>query len=48
LKIGYCQVELKRPGPAREALNRVVQEFPDSQAAADAQARLARMGGPGG
>ncbi len=48
LKVGYCQVELKRPGPAREALTRVVQEFPDSQAAAEAQARLSRMGGPGG
>jgi len=48
LKIGYCQVELKRPGPAREALTRVVQEYPDSQAATEAQARLARMGGPGG
>lgn len=48
LKVGYCQVELKRPGPARTALARVIQEFPDSQAAAEAQARLARMGNPGG
>ncbi len=48
LKIGYCQAELKKPGPAREALARVIQEFPDSQAAAEAQARLARMGNPGG
>jgi len=48
LKVGYCQAELDRPGPARTALNRVVQEFPDTQAAAEAQARLARMGGAGG
>ncbi|MGH8243048.1 MAG: tol-pal system protein YbgF, partial [Steroidobacteraceae bacterium] len=48
LKVGYCQAELQRPGPARTALNRVVQEFPNSQAAAEAQARLARMGGAGG
>lgn len=48
LKIGYCQVELKQPGPARATLTRVVQEYPDSQAASEAQARLARMGGPGG
>ena len=48
LKVGYCQAELQRPGPARTALTRVVQEFPNSQAAAEAQARLARMGGAGG
>ncbi len=47
LKVGYCQAELQRPGPARTALTRVVQEFPNSQAAAEAQARLARMGGAG-
>jgi tol-pal system protein YbgF len=48
LKVGYCQVELQRPGPARATLTRVVQEFPDSQAAAEAQSRLARMGNPPG
>jgi tol-pal system protein YbgF len=48
LKVGYCQAELKRPGPARTALARVIQEFPDSQAAAEAKARLDRMGNPGG
>jgi tol-pal system protein YbgF len=48
LKVGYCQAELKRLGPARTALARVIQEFPDSQAAAEAQARLARMGNSGG
>ena len=48
LKVGYCQAELKRPGPARAALARVIQEFPDSQAAAEAKARLDRMGNAGG
>lgn len=48
LKVGYCQAELKRPGPARTALARVIQEFPDSQAAAEAKARLDRLGNPGG
>jgi tol-pal system protein YbgF len=45
LKVGYCQVELQRPGPARAALSRVVQEFPETQAAAEARARLERLGG---
>jgi tol-pal system protein YbgF len=48
LKVGYCQAELKRTGPARTALARVIQEFPDTQAAAEAKARLDRMGNPGG
>ena len=48
LKVGYCQAELQRPGPARAALARVIQEFPDSQAAAEAKARLDRMGNAGG
>jgi tol-pal system protein YbgF len=48
LKVGYCEAELKRPGPARAALARVIQEFPDSQAAAEAKARLDRMGNAGG
>lgn len=48
LKIGYCQAELKRPGPARAALARVIDEFPDTQAAADAKARLDRLGNPDG
>jgi tol-pal system protein YbgF len=48
LKVGFCQAELKRPGPARTALARVVQEFPDSPAAAEAKARLERIGNGGG
>jgi TolA-binding protein len=48
LKVGYCEAELKRPGPARTALARVIQEFPDSQAATEAKARLDRLGNPGG
>jgi tol-pal system protein YbgF len=48
LKVGYCQAELKRPGPARTALTRVIQEFPDTPAAAEAKARLDRMGDAGG
>jgi len=48
LKVGFCQAELKRPGPARTALARVVQEFPDTPAAAEAKARLERIGNDGG
>lgn len=43
LKAGYCQYELQRYGPARTALTRLVQEYPDSPAAAEAKARLERM-----
>jgi tol-pal system protein YbgF len=43
LKGGYCQYELQRYGPARTALTRLVQEYPDSPAAAEAKARLERM-----
>ncbi len=48
LKVGYCQYELKQPGPARATLTRVVQEFPDTPAAAEAKARLDRLGPEGG
>jgi tol-pal system protein YbgF len=48
LKVGYCQAELKRTGLARATLARVVQEFPDTQAAAEAKARLERIGNDGG
>ena len=48
LKVGFCQAELKRPGPARTALTRVVQEFPDTPAAAEAKTRLERIGNDGG
>jgi tol-pal system protein YbgF len=48
LKVGFCQAELKHPGPARTALARVVQEFPDTPAAAEAKARLERIGNDGG
>jgi tol-pal system protein YbgF len=44
LKAGYCQDELNRPSAARAALTRVVQEFPDTPAAAEARARLERIG----
>ncbi len=37
LKVGYCQFELKQPEAARATLNRVVQEFPDTPAAVEAQ-----------
>ena len=43
LKAGYCQYELQRYGPARTTLTRLVQEYPDSPAAAEAKARLERM-----
>jgi tol-pal system protein YbgF len=43
LKTGYCQYELQRYGPARTALTRLVQEYPDSPAAAEAKVRLERM-----
>jgi tol-pal system protein YbgF len=48
LKVGYCQAELKRPGAARTALARVIEEFPDSPAATEAKARLDRLGNAGG
>jgi tol-pal system protein YbgF len=47
LKAGYCQYELQRYGPARTALTRLVQEYPDSAAAAEARARLERMNAEG-
>jgi tol-pal system protein YbgF len=48
LKVAYCQAELKRTGPARTTLARILQEFPDTQAAAAAKARLERIGNEGG
>lgn len=47
LKAGYCQYELQRYGPARATLTRLVQEFPDSAAAAEARSRLERLGTEG-
>lgn len=47
LKVGYCQYELKRYGPARTALTRVSKEFPGSPAAAEAGERLAKMSAEG-
>lgn len=47
LKAGYCQYELQRYGPARTALTRLVQEYPDSPAAAEAKARLERLNAEG-
>lgn len=48
LKSGYCQFELKQAAAARATLGRVVQEYPDSAAAAEAKARLERIGAQGG
>jgi tol-pal system protein YbgF len=48
LKAGYCQYELKQTGAARTTLARVVAEYPETQAAADARARLERIGAQGG
>lgn len=48
LKAGYCQIEMKQTAAARVTLGRVVQEFPDSAAATEAQARLERIGAQGG
>jgi TolA-binding protein len=47
LKIGYCQYELKRYGPARETLTRLTQEYPETPAAAEGKARLERLGTEG-
>jgi tol-pal system protein YbgF len=44
LKAGYCQYEMQRYGPARVTLTRLLQEFPDTPAAAEAKARLERLG----
>jgi tol-pal system protein YbgF len=48
LKAGYCQLELKQTGAARTTLGRVVNEFPDSTAAAEARSRLERIAAQGG
>ena len=47
LKIGYCQYELKRFGPARETLTRLVRDYPDTPAATEGKARLERLGTEG-
>ncbi len=47
LKSGYCQYELQRFGPARATLTRLVQDYPDSPAAAEGKARLERLGAEG-
>lgn len=47
LKAGYCQYELQRYAPARATLTRLVQEFPDSPAAAEGKARLERLSAEG-
>lgn len=43
LKIGYCNYELKRWAPAREALLKVARNHPDSSSAKLAAERLDRM-----
>lgn len=48
LKMGYCYDELGRPDAARQALLRVVREFPATQAADLADQRLARIAGENG
>lgn len=48
LKSGYCQFELKRFADARSLLTRVVEEYPETQAAADARERLQRLPAEGG
>ena len=40
LKKGYCQIEMGQSGPGRQTLNRVVNEFPNSDAARLAASRL--------
>ena len=47
LKIGYCDYELGYWDAARAALNRVVNEYPDTTAAHLAQRRLEQMAGEG-
>ncbi|MEX0735336.1 MAG: tol-pal system protein YbgF [Steroidobacteraceae bacterium] len=47
LKAGYCQYELQRYGPARATLTRLVQEHPETAAAAEAKSRLERLGAEG-
>ncbi len=43
LKIGYCHYELERWGEAREALEQVAREFPNTAAGQLATERLARL-----
>ncbi len=40
LKKGYCQIEMGQSGPGRQTLNRVVNDFPNSDAARLAASRL--------
>ena len=40
LKKGYCQIEMGQTGPGRQTLNRVVNDFPGSDAARLAASRL--------
>ena len=39
----YCQQELKRYDQARATLSRVMRDYPDTPAAAEAEARLKRL-----
>ncbi len=45
VKIGLCQIELKRTGEAKATLQRVTREFPTSNAANIARQRLEQLGG---
>lgn len=44
-KLGLCQVELKRPAEAKTALQRVLREFPNTNAANLAKQKLDQLGG---
>jgi TolA-binding protein len=43
LKLAECRMRLKQPAEARALLARLVNSFPGTPAATEAQARLARI-----
>jgi TolA-binding protein len=45
LKIGYCQYELKNWRESRDALNKLVQQYPETTSARLAQQRIAKLDG---
>ena len=47
LKSGFAQLELKQVAEGRRSLQRVVAEFPESPAAKEASARLAKLDAAG-
>ena len=44
-KLGLCQAELKRPSEAKISLQRVIRDYPDSNAANLAKRKLDQLGG---